>query len=90
MIGAFGVVVRVFRLGLALARLEAAERAGAAVCLHSSFCADPGSGWWIAVVRPEGWKSGPLGRPVVGQDLVDVLQRAEERARSKRPARCEP
>jgi len=90
MIRAFVLVVRVIRLGLALARLEAAERAGTAVCLHSSFCATPGAGTWIALVRPAGWNGAPLGRPVVGRDLVNVLQRAEERARPTRPARCEP
>jgi hypothetical protein len=67
---------RVFDLGAALACLEAAERGGAAICLHSSWCAAPGEGFWIVLVRPAGWSGAPLGKPVVGWDLVDVLERA--------------
>ncbi|HVY62176.1 MAG TPA: hypothetical protein VHF22_11020 [Planctomycetota bacterium] len=68
--------LRAVRLGCALLRLEAAERSGASICVHSSWCAGPGSGFWIALVRPAGWTDAPLGRPIVGADLVDVLVRA--------------
>ena len=67
---------RAFRLGRALARLEAFERAGGAVCLTSSWCAAPGSGWWIVLLRPAGWSGAPLGRPTVGRDLAGVIEAA--------------
>lgn len=67
-------VVRALRLGLALGRLEAAERAGAAVMVHSSWTG--ARGYWIALIRPAGWRGAALGRPVVGRDLVSVVQRA--------------
>src|SRR5437016_6166448 len=63
-------ILRAFRLGLTLARLEAAERRGAAICLHSSWCAAPGAGFWIALVRPGEWAEVPLGRSIVGTDLL--------------------
>lgn len=89
MIRSLRQLVRSVRLGIALGRLERAERAGAAICLHSSFCAAAGSGWWVAIVRPAGWRGAPLGRPVVGRDLVQVLRRAEEHARSEGPTCAE-
>ena len=87
-------LLRAARLGLALLELEDAEAGGASVCIHNSWCSAPGSGWWIAIVRPRRYgewskekappalgKAPPaLGKPIVGRDLRDVMRRARELA----------
>ena len=80
-------LLRAARLGLALLELEDAEAGGASVCIHNSWCSAPGSGLWIAIVRPRRYgewskeKAPPaLGKPIVGRDLREVMRRARELA----------
>ena len=86
-------LLRAVRLGLALLDLEDAESSGASLCIHNSWCSAPGSGWWIAIVRPAAWARrgargacgacGALGKPVVGRDLCEVMRRARGIARGQ-------
>lgn len=74
--------LRALRFGYALLRLEEAERGGARVCLHSSWCAAD-HGYWVALIKPAGWAGAAMGHPIMRRDLGEVLELAEYETRRR-------
>ena len=68
------------RIGLAFARLLAAKRErGADVMVHTSWTSD--QPLIVALVRRHG--RAPLGRPFVGVDAAETLEKAADHAESE-------